>query len=68
MDIYLWILIFFTLLCVALPLGLMWAMYSGVKKGFKKWDDLFDTMEKASESIKKRTEMLKEINEINRRR
>jgi len=46
----------------------MWAMYSGVKKGFKKWDDLFDTMEKASESIKKRTEMLKEINEINRRR
>lgn len=66
MDIYLWILIFFILLCVVLPLASMWAIWSGVRKGFKEWDKVFDGMRKVQEPLKRHAKTFKKINKISR--
>lgn len=63
MDTHLWIIAFFVIICILFPVGLMWALHSGVKKGFKTWDDnVFASMEKLSGVLKERTRSLRQFN------
>lgn len=63
MDVYLWIIIFWAIICILFPVGLMWALHSGVKKGLKAWDDtVFASMEKLDRTLKERVKTLRQFN------